>query len=203
MEIGAIILAAGQSQRFGKDKRRAELPSGQTMLVSTIEQIVPFFKQTLVVLRNKETHYQKELEDALDQSTGIRFMLAPHSAKGMAHSLTDAMIYLTTNCQWDAVAIFLGDMPYLKPDSIRQLIGEMCAQESQDPIVVPVFDGRYGHPVIFHQTYFQELTELAGDRGAKIVIDRHPDNLLKIQLDDRGVIQDIDQPEDLLSSDHR
>ncbi len=219
MTIGAIILAAGQSQRFGKDKRKAVMASGTSVLVSTIQSVSRHFSQTLVVLRHQETDYQARLQDALNHAPGIQFLRATDSAKGMAHSLANAIAYLETypnayskdsredspkehTDRWDAAAIFLGDMPYLKPDSIECLLDKARSNLPNRPIVIPIFKGntgkgKPGHPVIFHRAYFKEMAQLTGDTGAKSIITAYPTRVINVPVDDRGVIQDIDRQEDL------
>ena len=61
-------------------------------------------------------------------------------------------------------------------------------------IVVPELDGSAGHPVGFSREFFAELIALQGDRGARSVIDAHPDAVQRVAVDDPGVLTDIDQP---------
>ena len=64
------------------------------------------------------------------------------------------------------------------------------------PIVVPIYRGRRGHPVLFSSRLFAELLTAPLDVWAKSVVDRHWDEVLEIETEDEGVIVDIDTPEE-------
>ncbi|MFP6807894.1 MAG: nucleotidyltransferase family protein [Pseudomonadales bacterium] len=201
MKIGAIILAAGSSRRFGGDKRKAQLDNGNSVLVTTIKGVAKHFEDILLVLRHDDEIFANQLKTDIGEvisNTNFTIYCAPDSSKGMAHSLANGITQVT---DWDAAAIFLGDMPFLQSASIELLIDAMIANIDSMPIVIPYLDGKSGnkpgHPVIFHKQYFEEIARLSGDRGAKAVIDANRSRVVKIQLDDLGVLKDIDTREDL------
>jgi molybdenum cofactor cytidylyltransferase len=191
--IGAIILAAGSSRRFGDDKRKAILNEGDSVLVRTINNVASILGNTLVVLRFGDRQYADELAKLIDQPN-VSYFLAPDSAKGMAHSLSNA---IHTVSDLDAIMVFLADMPYIQPDTVNKLLTALDTHEGEAPIIVPTLNGTPGHPVIFDQAYFEELQALEGDRGARSVVDAHQDNLVLVEVDDPGVLKDIDTPNDL------
>ena len=55
-----------------------------------------------------------------------------------------------------------------------------------------------GHPVIFSSVYFQELTQLTGDNGAKPIITAHKDRVTRITVEDQGILKDVDRPSDIV-----
>ena len=212
-KVGAIVLAAGSSKRFNGDKRRSILDSGKSLLETSIENAASHFTQTLVVLRSGDSDYARELNNKLENKladSGISYFCAPDSALGMAHSLGNA---ISTLKQWQAAAIFLGDMPYLEPETIQTLLTTYEKNGKSQPIVVPVMVGnsefkssdikkpdtknpeksKYGHPVIFDQVYFAAIASLEGDVGARAVINANRDRVIEVVLDDSGVIRDIDR----------
>ena len=137
----------------------------------------------------------------------MEFYLAPDSAAGMAHSLANAIGKLPT-CE--GVIIFLGDMPYLGKATIEQLLAAFKKHRDLAPIIVPTIDAKNstgvnetlsGHPVIFSAAYFDQLARLTGDNGAKPVIKGHPDNVIRVMVNDPGILQDIDRPTDLISEE--
>lgn len=191
--IGGIILAAGSSRRFGDDKRKSTMPSGQAMLEESIHKAISALDKVLVVLRFGDREYSKELEASIDNSD-VSFLCAPDSAQGMAHSLSNAIHKVK---DWEAVIVFLGDMPFVQAETVDSIMGEYQFRKANKPIVLPTKDGERGHPVLFCQDYFEEIQALKGDRGARVVVDAHPDNVFTVEVLDPGVIRDIDTPADL------
>jgi molybdenum cofactor cytidylyltransferase len=191
--IGGIILGAGSSRRFGDDKRRAVLPGGDMVIVRTINNVAAAVDSVLVVLRSTDQAFAELLQSQINL-TNVNYYLAPDSAKGMAHSLGNAISQVKG---WDGAMVFLADMPFLQQETISQLQQAFTANVLSEPIVVPLFDGTPGHPVTFHSAYFNEIVELTGDKGAKPVINAHLDSVFRVTVDDAGVLKDIDTPEDL------
>ncbi len=196
MKIGAIILAAGSSRRFGDDKRKTMLDTGKSVLATTIGNTASHFDQIMVVLRFGDLGYANALGEELNDP-GITYYCAPDSAQGMAHSLGNAIASISKTENWDAAAIFLGDMPFLQPGTVPLLLETYENSPQTAPIVVPVREGSYGHPVIFHHRYFQEITELKGDTGARPIIQAHIEHVIEVPTEDPGVERDIDRPEEI------
>jgi molybdenum cofactor cytidylyltransferase len=200
MKIGAIILAAGSSRRFGEDKRKSILDTGKSVLATTIGNVASHFDQIMVVLRFGDLSYANALGEELNYP-GITYYCAPDSAQGMAHSLGNAIATISRAISgaenWDAAAIFLGDMPYLQSGTVQLLLETFDKSPKTEPIVVPVREGSYGHPVIFHHRYFQEITELKGDTGARSVIQAHLEHIIEVPTKDPGIERDIDLPEEM------
>ena len=192
--IGAIILAAGSSRRFGDDKRKSSLPSGQILLEESIHKAASVIDEVLVVLRFGDKDFSAELTSRINNDD-VSYYCAPDSAQGMGHSLANGIAKVK---DWDAALVFLGDMPFVQAETVESLLAEYEFRKNKvAPIVIPVRHGERGHPVLFANEYFAEISALAGDRGAKAVIDAHPDQVFEIEVEDPGVIRDIDTPEDL------
>lgn len=191
--IGAIILAAGASRRFGHDKRRARLPGGKFVIQQVIENTRLNFDSVLVVLRHDDETFKDDLERLLFDP-GLAFYRAPDSAMGMGHSLANAIGEVG---DWDGAFVFLADMPRIQQPTLRSLKTAFKENQAQQPIVVPTFNGQYGHPVGFHSAYFEEIATLTGDQGAKPVMQQHAANIIEVPVEDAGVVVDIDRPEDL------
>ena len=203
--IGAIILAAGSSRRFGDDKRKSRLPNGDTLLEATIRKATDCLSEVLVVLRADDHAFADTLANTLPtrpDNHNITFYLAPDSAQGMAHSLANG---ISQTHNWEAALVMLGDMPFVEANTIETILNTYTAHKNHNtnpaPIIVPCLGEKLGHPVLFSQRYFAEMANLTGDRGARPVIDAHPENLVKLPTTDNGVLLDIDKPTDLPASD--
>lgn len=198
--IGGIILAAGSSRRFGEDKRLSKLESGRTILEESIFNANQVLNNMLIVLRFGDVQLADKLSETLSRTFKhgeFECYCAPDSAKGMAHSLANAIHHVR---DWKAVVVLLGDMPFIKPETIRTLVSAYNENQSKKPIIVPLKNDRQGHPVIFDHAYFSEIEELEGDMGARPIIDAHKDRVIEVTVKDSGVFMDIDLPEDLATA---
>ena len=188
MTTGAILLAAGFSRRFGSIKLNALLPDGSTLLQRTSGLLQANFDNVIVVTR-------PALLDA-GAFAGTRFsdeqiVLCHNADQGMGHSLACAVAALPGH--WDACLVCLADMPFITTSTLQQI----HANARKNRIVIPTYHHQRGHPVCFGRDFFAELQQSRGDTGGRDVIKAHPDKIKVIELDDAGILQDIDTPEDL------
>ncbi len=191
------MLAAGGSRRFGADKRQAQLASGNTLIRQSIDNTLQAFTEVLVVLRYDDRAFEQTLQRSINNPR-LRTFRAPESALGMGRSLANAVGQLADDV--DAAFIFLADMPHIQPATLEQLQLAFTENQAQTPIVLPVHAGRYGHPAGFDKAYFPEMTHLKGDHGARPIIDSHQARVIEVLVQDPGVLQDIDTPEDLATN---
>jgi molybdenum cofactor cytidylyltransferase len=82
------------------------------------------------------------------------------------------------------------DHPLIHEDTVRKLIDMF--RQTQAPLVVPTFNGKRGHPVLFRRLLFEELLNDALPEGARTVVHRHLDNTASVPVDDEGTVIDID-----------
>lgn len=183
----ALMLAAGRGKRFGSDKRLARLPDGRSLLAASVEQALQVFAQVHVVLRAEDDPQELGLSDA------CRIIRCSDADQGMGRSLTAGMRALAEQ-DADAIAVMLGDMPWVAADSLRQLISQAAAER----IVYPLYDGQRGHPVLFGRSFWAQLQTLRGDQGARALLQANPDACHGIVVDDPGVLRDVDRPDALL-----
>ncbi len=113
-------------------------------------------------------------------------------AKGMSGSLKAGLEAL--NHESRAVLIVLADQPLLSKKTLDVMVEGYLRTKSH--IVVPKFRGTRGNPVLFDRSLFGELKSLTGDTGAKSVVERHPDLLLEVNVEDEGVVLDVDTRRD-------
>ena len=94
----------------------------------------------------------------------------------------------------DAALVVLADQPFVQAGTIDRLIGVYREQNPQ--IVIPVYQGFRGNPVLLDRSVFPELLGLAGDIGCRAIFGSHTENIVKAPVDDIGVLLDIDTPGD-------
>ncbi len=183
-----VILAAGSAKRFGKDKRQALLADGTPLLQRSTAQALASSLPVLVCLRPEDAKMASTL-----QNLGARTLLCPQAHRGMGHTLAAGLERASNG---DGVLIALGDMPYIQPASYRTVAQAL----KPGAIVVPEYRGSTGHPVGFSRAFYAELAAVAGDQGARQVIEQNEHAVVRVSLSDAGIHADIDTPEDIRQS---
>ena len=189
-KIRGILLAAGSSSRFGANKLMHPLPAGPhqglPMAVASARHLAEALPNPIAVVRPGVP----ELEAALREA-GCEVVVCPNAEEGMGASLAYAIAAARDAYGW---VVALADMPYLRPETITTVakwVGDGAV------IAAPFYEGRRGHPVGMTEWVREELLALRGDEGARRILQKHAGSIQKIPVDDPGVLQDIDTPEDL------
>ena len=180
--LRVIILAAGSSKRFGKQKLCERLPGGNTVLDETILRVKLALSEA-IIMTNSEIY--SSLHDQSD-----RFTVCPDANLGMGATLAYGIKQVQTA---NACLVCLADMPFIKPATYQTLAAALTA----DNIVVPVFNGEQGNPVGFGKRFFNDLMLLSGDSGGRSLLRLYSDATQHIEVDDPAIFYDIDSPEDL------
>lgn len=180
---GALILAAGRSRRYGGDKRYHQI-DGLPMLLATVNRYREVFAQIIVVLRAQDDATAALLRD-------VPIVHAADADLGMGHSLACGAGAVLT-AQWSHAFVALGDMPFVQARTLRLLDQTMV--EKRPSILQPVFNNTPGHPVGFNARLFNRLQRLQGDEGARSILADCRDDCLRLDVEDQGVLTDIDRP---------
>ena len=183
--VDVIVLAAGSSSRFGSDKRRLTL---QPLLGRITNALNGNQYRLLLVLRDEDKSRLPLLLGDFLHLPQLSLIFNPNPEKGMGHSLSLATMQL----QGSIAMVFLADMPFIKPESIQALL----IRTASDTIVAPVCNEQRGHPVIFGSDFFKSLASLGSDTGAKSLLKKYADHVVLVNVDDVGVITDVDTPAD-------
>ncbi len=185
--ISAIVLAAGASRRMGRPKPLVSL-GGRTILQRTLDHLRTSRVDEIVVVLGHRA------EDILPTLRGLecRVVINRRHALGMSSSIRRGLQAVHPRSR--AVLLTLGDQPYIGSRVIDRLV-EVSHRDKRS-IVVPTFQGRRGHPVLFRREIWPRLQALTGDVGGKELLRRYPEDVCEVEVDDRGVLMDIDRPED-------
>lgn len=185
--VQILILAAGAGSRFraagGGDKLQAALPAYPevSVLQATFRLWRGLGLPCLAVV-SSAAPWRAELA----RNEGLQVLELPTS--GMGDSLAAAVKATPDAAGW---LVALGDMPFVKVSTARQLL----ELHQPDRIVVPIHAGRRGHPVLFGRNHAAALGELSGDEGAKRLL--REGAVLELEVADAGIRLDIDTPDDL------
>jgi len=140
-----------------------------------------------VVVRDMDEPVAREAREH-----GGEAILNPDPTTGPVSSLQAGIRSLPE--QAAAVLFAPVDHPLFSPDTVRTLIRGFV--ETQAPLVVPAFEGWRGHPVLFGRVLFPELLEKDLPEGARTVVRRYLDHRVQLQVEDPGILADLDTPED-------
>ncbi len=203
--MGWLVLAAGQSNRFGGDKLlTCPYGSDKTMIEYTLARYAALPFPILVVTR-PEHHVLHSLLTALK----IDFTVCHQSHQGMSASLAWGVQQIQQDWSW--VGIVLADMPFVTEDSLHRLVEQIKYHE----IVIPRFESHdavrpslplylpvsaefsWGHPVLISQSYFKQLLLCDGDCGARSWLRKNTALVHECVTKDLGVLLDIDTREKL------
>ncbi len=185
MRIGIVALAAGRAQRFGADKRFARLADGQTVLDLFLARAQASGLPILLCLAEHEAELAGKLS-----GERVQCVLCRRSIEGMGGTLAEGVARIP---DWDGALVALADMPWVRPATYRCIAGRLGPAR----ICMPTIDGERGHPVGFGSAYFEEMSRLGGDSGARSVLASHPRAIEELAVDDPAIRIDIDRPGDL------
>jgi molybdenum cofactor cytidylyltransferase len=188
--IAALLLAAGRSRRFGADKLVAALGDRPVMRWSA-ETLVQCTDRTYVVV-------PPEFASLTSALAGLDVTFVPNAARdeGMGSSIAAGVAALPTDAE--AVVIALADVPRITAPVVHALVERWRATRAA--AVAPRYlDGR-GHPVLFDRSCFAALAALAGDSGARSVLEPLGASLELIDVCHRAPL-DVDTPVALASVD--
>ena len=192
--ITGLLLAAGSGTRFGGGKLLASLPAashgvaaGTPIGVAACFHLAAALPRVVALVRPRDAALREHL-----RATGVEVVECARAHEGMGATLACGVEVTADASGW---IVALADMPWIAPSTIAR-VG--AAIEAGAPVAAPFFRGERGHPVGFGRSCFDALGALGGDEGAKSIVAAHRDRLVRIDVDDPGILRDVDTPEDLL-----
>ena len=188
--IGVLLLAAGQSRRMGGPNKLLAEIDGVPMVARVAQRLLASRSRPIIAVLGNQA-------DAVDAALGklpVERVRNPDFAAGLSTSLKRGIATLPP--ELDGVIVCLGDMPLISGRHLDRLIAAFNPLEGRT-IIVPTRRGKRGNPVLWSKRFFAQMTELAGDVGAKHLIGEHADLVAEVEMDDDAVLVDIDTPEAL------
>jgi molybdenum cofactor cytidylyltransferase len=186
--LEAIVLAGGSSLRFGGDKRLAQY-RGAPLIRFAIAAALAAPVTRVILATGPDDRLQEHM--ALIRDPRLTVVQARDAAEGLAATLRAAVMALAGETA--GVFVFLGDMPKIPHDLAHILASKLAGHAA----AAPFHRGVRGHPVLVSRELFDTLGRLAGDRGAGSVLDRLGDRLARVDVEDEGIVFDVDHRADL------
>jgi molybdenum cofactor cytidylyltransferase len=188
--IVGILLAAGRATRFGGAKLLALLPghdvAGECIGVASARHLLAAIPEVIAVVRPDDF----ALGSALG-AVGARVLRCANADEGMGASLACAVRATPNAGAW---VVALADMPWIRSETIGRVVAALVGGA---PVAAPFRGGERGHPVGFGRPCYEALAMLTGDEGAKSVVAAHRDRVVRIDVDDPGILRDVDTAADL------
>lgn len=188
--VAALVLAAGAARRMrGRDKLLEEIAPGQPVLRAVAEAALASRADEVLVVLPPDAAARREALTGL----GVRTVEAADWAEGMGASIRAGMAALGPGI--DAVLILLADMPEIGRGEIGRLIAAFDPEEGREICRAVSAEGTPGHPVLFGRRFFETLSGLSGDRGAREVLREAAEFVTEVPTPGRAAVTDLDTPE--------
>ena len=187
--ISALLLAAGKSERMGEVKQLLSLGE-KRMIEAALDNLLNARLDEIIVVLGFAAD---EIRPLVEGKERVKVVINPRFAAGMSTSIHQGLKEISARAT--GILIALADQPFIPPEVINKLIEGF--QRGAQGIVLPVYEGKRGHPVILdRKKYAREILELQRDVGGKEIVSKHPQDVLEVPVASRGVLMDIDAPED-------
>ncbi|MDB5364906.1 MAG: 4-diphosphocytidyl-2C-methyl-D-erythritol kinase [Rhodospirillales bacterium] len=189
--IAAIILAAGASRRAGTTKLVAPI-DGVPMVARVVQTAIESKAEPVIVVVGHDSLRVSETYAHFEVIT----VLSSQWSEGMSRSLAAGLGEVPPD--HDGTLVLLADMPYVRVSTLDALIDAFDPTRYQ--AVQPVYRGKPGNPVLLGRALFAQAATQDGDQGARALLAGLGDRLLRIEVEDPGVLRDIDTAEDLANA---
>jgi len=185
--IAGLILAAGESSRMGTPKATLAY-RGRTFLERIVQALREGGLERLVVVLG---HQAEDIQRQIKIETA-QVVINPDYRSGQTSSLQAGLRALIAD-DLEAVLLCLVDHPAVSAETVRRIVAAF--RQSGAPVVIPTYHGRRGHPALIGRQVFEELLALAGDAGADSVVRKYRPATQFVEVEDEGIIMDVDDPE--------
>ncbi len=189
--VAGIILAAGKSSRMEKIKLLLDI-HGKPMLGRVVESALHSALDEVIVVLGGE---HERILESIDFK-GATVVFNPDFLKGQSTSLKAGIAAVGESC--DAALFLLGDLPLVDSGIIDAVLQKHKATRAS--IVVPVFAGKRGNPVLLARSLFPMVLALEGDIGARSILAAHEDLIETVDVGHEGILLDVDTWEDYLKT---
>ncbi|HAH22594.1 MAG TPA: molybdenum cofactor cytidylyltransferase [Prolixibacteraceae bacterium] len=188
-DVWAIVLAAGLSTRMGTQKLLLPF-EGKTIIEKVVENILDSgIKKIKVVLGSERI----DISNAIKWKP-VDFVINEDFQQGMQSSVISGVKALPGDAR--AILVFLGDQPFIPLNVPRKVIEGW--RHSGKGIVIPLFEGKRGHPPLYDLKYRNELSHLNPDQGLRSIAQTFPEDIYEVETSSPEIVRDIDTRNDYL-----
>ena len=190
--VPGVILAAGRSSRMGRAKALLEsAPGGESFVRRLARALCEGGVQHALIVGRPEDRALREAVAAMPWPA--RFVENPGADAGQLSSVL-AGLDAADGPGTSGLLVTPVDAPLVTSATVATLLAVFSATGA--PIVRAAYRGRHGHPVVFSRAVFDSLRRADPAVGAKAVLRAHALAIVNVDVDDAGVVADVDTPED-------
>jgi len=188
MRTVAVVPAAGSAERFGGKKLLVPI-DGEPLLDRTISALLNGGVDQIIVVVPPDAEDLKRDVNAFSDPR-VWPVVNPDPSRGMFSSLQAGM----AEAEGDALVVLPADMPFVESGTVAILLDVFA---SRPAIVSPRYQGKRGHPVILPPPLRDEIRAAEPTITLHDVLKRHADMRVDVDVQDRGVVRDVDRVADL------
>lgn len=186
-QVWAIILAAGASTRMKRQKLLLPF-NGKTIIETVVENAVNSVgSNVLVVLGSHKEQIQQQLVNYQ-----VQYCFNENFQEGMLSSVICGFRALPFDA--GAALIFLGDQPQIPGEATNLVVKNWISSEKG--IVMPVFKGKRGHPVLIETRFKPEIETLDRNKGLRMLAEKFKEEVCEAECNFPEILRDIDTPEE-------
>lgn len=187
VNVGGLVLAAGQSRRMGRPKMT--MTWGKTTVIELVTQTLLQGGANPVVAVTGGA--RREVEEALRELPVSTIYNPEYETGEMISSVRVGLQAFDEHTA--AVLIAMGDQPQIQAETIGALI--RVYRDNRAPLIVPSYQMRRGHPWLVSRELWQEIIDLHPPQTLRDFLERQAANIQYLVVDTASVLQDIDTPE--------
>jgi molybdenum cofactor cytidylyltransferase len=186
-KIRSIILAAGESKRMGFPKMLLKF-NGKTMIEKVLDNVAESDSDSILVVLGAG---REDLTD-LVMKYGAEYCYNEDYREGMLSSVQCGFKNLPADTE--AVLVFQGDQPFITPAVTNMVI--KTYRQSGKGIVIPVYKGKRGHPLLLDKKYFNQIDEIDPGEGLRSISYLNSEDVLEVETGEPGILRDFDTYDD-------
>jgi molybdenum cofactor cytidylyltransferase len=189
--ISAVILAAGESRRMGSQNKLLLQIGSEVLIRKFVKSVCESAADAVLVVLGHEAEKIK----AVLQDQALRFVKNTCYEKGMTTSIQSGVN--AASLESVGLMICLADLPFAETSDFNRLIQAFTdfRRTESSLIIVPVFQGQRGNPVLFSAEFRDKLLAHNGE-GCKGIVSKYPQSVREVSMENDNLLRDIDTPED-------
>ncbi len=191
--ISAIILAAGESRRMGVQNKLLLQIDSEVLIRKFVKSVSNSLVDAVLVV----VGFEAEKIKAVLHDQAVKFVENPSYEEGMTTSIQSGV--KASSNESTGLMICLADMPFAETSDLNLLIQAFNDYRSTESslIIVPVFQGKRGNPVLFSEVFREKILTHKGE-GCREIVRQFPHYVKEVSMENDNLLRDIDTPEDYM-----